>query len=276
MQIGIFARTFERPTLSETLDAVAALGIHAVQLNLPADGAESLPERVEPALADTIRAEMAARGIALAAVSGTFNMIHPDVAQRREGLRRLDGIAAACARLGASIITLCSGTRDPDNMWRRHPDNDTPEAWRDLLETMGEAVRGAETHGVTLAVEPEVANVIDSARKARRLLDELGSPRLKIVIDGANVFHAGELSRMREVLDETFALLGPDIVLAHAKDLSHDGEAGHEAAGTGLLDYDHYVALLQGVGYDGPLILHSLTEAQVETAVAFLRGKLRQ
>jgi sugar phosphate isomerase/epimerase len=63
-------------------------------------------------------------------------------------------------------------------------------------------------------------------------------------------------------------------VLAHAKDLSRDGEAGHDAAGTGLLDYDRYVALLGAVGYEGPLILHSLQETQVANCVAFLRGKL--
>ena len=128
-------------------------------------------------------------------------------------------------------------------MWRRHPENDTPEAWHDLIAAMGEAVAIAAEHDVTLAFEPEVANVVDSAAKGRRLLDELGSPHLKVVIDGANVFHAGELPRMRAILEETFALLGSDIVLAHAKDLSRDGEAGHEAAGTGLLDYGLYMII---------------------------------
>jgi sugar phosphate isomerase/epimerase len=107
------------------------------------------------------------------------------------------------------------------------------------------------------------------------LLDTIQSPHLKVVMDGANVFHAGELPRMRAVLDETFDLLGNDIVLAHAKDLSQDGEAGHDAAGTGLLDYDYSVALLQRAGYTGPLILHSLSEAQVDDSVAFLRAKLQ-
>jgi sugar phosphate isomerase/epimerase len=36
-----------------------------------------------------------------------------------------------------------------------------------------------------------VSNVIDSAQKARRLLDEIRSPRLKITMDAANLFHAG-------------------------------------------------------------------------------------
>ena len=66
-------------------------------------------------------------------------------------------------------------------------------------------------------------------------------------MDGANLFHAGDLPRLHEVLDEAFELLGEHIVLAHAKDLSRDGEAGHEAAGTGLLDYDHYLRLLQSL-----------------------------
>ena len=55
-------------------------------------------------------------------------------------------------------------------------------------------------------------------------------------MDGANIFHAGELPRMREILDEAFALLGEHIAFAHAKDLDRDGEAGHLAAGKGLLD----------------------------------------
>ena len=42
------------------------------------------------------------------------------------------------------------------------------------------------------------------------------------------------------MLDQAFALVGHDIVMAHAKDLSHDGDAGHEAAGHGRLDYDRY------------------------------------
>jgi len=82
---------------------------------------------------------------------------------------------------------------------------------------------------VTLAFEQEVNNVVDSAQKARRLLDEIGSPHLKVTMDAANIFHAGELARMSEVLDRAFALIGKDIVLAHAKDLSRDGDAGHEA-----------------------------------------------
>jgi sugar phosphate isomerase/epimerase len=276
MQIGIFTRTFVRPTLAETLDAVAAHGIRHVQLNLTSAGLPEVPGSLDDAQAAAIRREHEARGITIAAVSGTFNMIDPDLGRRRTNIERLGELIAGCAALGTSIVTLSTGTRDPDNMWRGHPDNTTPEAWRDLVASLSMVLPPAEQHGVTLAFEPEVSNVVDSGQKGRRLLDELRSPALKVVIDGANVFHAGELARMREVLDKTFALLGNDIVLAHAKDLSRDGEAGHHAAGQGVLDYPHYLALLDAAGYDGPLILHSLEEHQVDGSVAFLRRTLEE
>ncbi len=276
MQLGIFAKTFPRPTLGATLDAVRACGLDCVQFNMACAGLPPLPDRIDDDVADTVRRETAARGITLAAVSGTFNMAHPDPARRRDGLARLRVLAAACRRMGTSVITLCTGSRDPDDMWRRHPENESPGAWRDLVSCMREALTAAEESGVTLAFEPEVSNVVDSARKGRRLLDALASPRLKVVMDGANLFHAGELPRMHEVLDGAFDLLGREIVLAHAKDLSRDGEAGHEAAGTGLLDYDHYLGLLCRAGYDGPLILHGPREDQVGRSVAFLRGRLNK
>jgi len=57
-------------------------------------------------------------------------------------------------------------------------------------------------------------------------------------------------------------------------DLSEDGEAGHEAAGHGLLDYDRYIRLLYAYKFDGPLLLHGLPEAMVPGCIAFLREKM--
>ena len=271
MQIGIMDGTVVRPTLSETLDAIVNYGIYCIQFGLGRVGLPELPEQIDTELCDQIRKEFDERNVNMAAISGTFNMIHPDLQQRADGLRRLRVLASACGRVGTSVITLCTGTRDPNSMWRRHPDNDSLEAWNDLVETMHQALQIAEEYEVTLALEPEVANVVDSAQKARRLLDEMGSSYLKVVIDGANIFHTGELAHMREILDEAFALLAEDIVIAHAKDLDHDGEAGHLAAGKGLLDYNHYLSLLDGLEFDVPLILHGLSEAQVPECVDFLR-----
>lgn len=274
MEIGIFAKTFNRPTVEGVFDAVAGEGLHVVQFNMTCAGLPSMPDAIDPAVVERIRQAADQRTIGIAAVSGTFNMIHPNVQVREEGLRRLAVLAAACKGLGTGMITLCTGTRDPDDMWRAHPDNQSAEAWQDMTAMMAKALAIAEAHDITLGIETEVANVVDTAQRARLLLDAMQSPRLKIIMDGANLFHKGALARMRQVLDDAFDLLGRDIALAHAKDLSEDGKAGHEAAGTGLLDYDHYLKLLRDVGSDGALVLHGLSEQQVATSVAFLRGKM--
>jgi len=274
MRLGIFAKTFTRPSLGETLDAVEAHGIYCVQFNMSCTGFPTLPEEMPAELANRIRGEMDERNLTMAAVSGTFNMINPNPKKRRDRLRRLGVLADACRQLDTSVITLCTGTRDPYDMWRYHPENDSPEAWRDLLASMEQAVRVAEEHEVTLAFEPEVNNVVYSAEKGRRLLDEMKSSRLKVVMDGANLFREGELLHAEEVLDKAFELLGEDIVVAHAKDVKNTGEM--VAAGRGELDYDQYLEKLRGVGFEGPLILHGLGESEVQDSVAFLHSKLAE
>ncbi|MBV9391018.1 MAG: sugar phosphate isomerase/epimerase, partial [Verrucomicrobia bacterium] len=198
-------------------------------------------------------------------------MIDPDPELREAGAEGLNRLIALAPRLGTKIVTLCTGSRDPESMWRKHPGNDKPEAWADLLVQMEKALRVAEKYGLTLGVEPEIGNTINSVHKARRLLDEVRSPHLKIIMDAANIFQRGQLSQMRKVLDEAFELLGSDIVLAHAKDLDQDGEAGHLPAGRGRLDYPYYMKLLRASGFDGSIILHALTPAEADDSLAFVR-----
>jgi sugar phosphate isomerase/epimerase len=178
----------------------------------------------------------------------------------------LADLIATAPTLGTSVVTLCTGSRDPDDMWRRHPDNGTPEAWRDMLESVAAALAVADAHDVTLGFEPEHNNVVDSAAAGRRLLEELRSTQLKVVIDPAN------LEPSPDALREAFELLGDDLVLAHAKDVRRDGTI--VAAGHGDLDYELYLALLDDAGGDVPLILHGLAESEVPGCVAFLRAAL--
>lgn len=267
-EIGIFEKTFARPTFGETLDAVAGHGIRHIQLHLEAAGLDPMPLEIPDPAREMIRRETTSRGIAVAGLSATYNMSHPDASVRRDGLARLEVMAAACHDLGTSVLTLCTGTRDPDDKWRHHPDNGTPAAWSDLVASTTAALAIAERHDVVLAVEPEPANVVRDARAARRLLDELGSDRLRILLDPANIV-AGALGRPpAEALADAFALLGGDIVVAHAKDV--DAAGRFRPAGTGVVPWGAYVSLLRASGFAGPLILHTLTEEDVPGCTAVL------
>jgi sugar phosphate isomerase/epimerase len=218
MQLGIFAKTFPRPTLEQTLDAVVSHGLTQVQFNMSSMGLATLPDRIDEGSCVWIAQQFRERGLTMAAISGTFNMCDPSDSRLENNLRRLDVLAAACRWLDTRIITLCTGTRDRDDMWKWHPENVRRSSWDDLVRAMKAAVKIADRHEVTLAFEPEINNVVNSVMRARKLLDEVGSPWLKVVIDPANLVRRGEISRMWEIFDEAFEWLGSDIVIAHAKD----------------------------------------------------------
>jgi sugar phosphate isomerase/epimerase len=268
MRIGIFAKTFAGSDPRTVLGAVAGAGFAATQYNMSCSGLASLPDAVEPRVTEAIRAAAAAAGVEIAALSATFNMIHPDANVRARGLRQLGVLAQAASVIGAPLVTLCTGTRDPEDQWRGHPDNGSEEAWRDLRAGMAVAIRHAEAANVDLGIEPERANVVSSAAAARRLIDELRSSRLKIVFDAANLFEAASLDEQRRIVSESLDLLADRLALAHAKDRLAD--ASFATAGTGVLDYPHYIAELRRVGFDGIVVAHGLAAAEAPTVAAFL------
>lgn len=274
MRLGIFAKTFPGNDPDTVLAAVANAGFGVAQYNMACSGLDPLPEAVPEDVAAAIRAASAASGVGIAAVSGTFNMIHPGATVRAEGLRRLAALIAAAPAMGTRLVTLCTGTRDPADPWRAHPDNATPEAWRDLVASMETAVAAADEADVFLGIEPELANVVSTAELARRLIDEMASPRLRIVIDAANLFESETPDERRVIVSRAIDLLADRIVIAHAKDRTADG--CFVAAGEGVLDYRHYLAALRRAAFDGPLVAHGLAAAEAPGVGAFLRRMLAE
>jgi sugar phosphate isomerase/epimerase len=230
-----------------------------------------MPDRVPSGVADAICSASAETGIEIVALSGTYNMIHPDRVERARGHARLETLAATASGLSTRLITLCTGTRDADDQWRPHPDNDTADAWSELVASMEIAIAIADRFDVDLGIEPELANVVNSAEKARRLIHQIGSPRLKIVLDPANLFEAETLADQRRIVAAAIDLLADRIVLAHAKDRRPDG--GFTTAGRGVLDYRHYLTRLKIVGFDGPIVTHGLAPQEAPGVAEFLRSQ---
>lgn len=268
MRLGIFAKTFQGTDPARVLAAAHAAGYASVQYNLACSGLDPMPEAIPPGVAAAVAAATRASGVALAAVSGTYNMIHPDPAVRTAGLRRLGVIIAAAPALGAPMVTLCTGTRDPSDQWRAHPGNAAPEAWADLLAEMGKAAEFAERGGVTLGIEPELANVVDSAAKARALIDTLQSPSLAIVLDPANLVEVAPPEVRRGVIEAAVDLLADRLRMAHAKDRYADGSFA--TAGKGVVDFAHFIGCLRRAGFDGDLVTHGLAAAEAPGVAALL------
>jgi sugar phosphate isomerase/epimerase len=266
MRLGIFAKTFAGRDPLTVMRAVRAAGYVSVQYNMACSGLDPLPDVITPDQTALIRAASAQTGVTIAAVSGTYNMIHPDPAVRADGLRRLAVLVDAAGAMGTGMVTLCTGTRDAQDQWRHHPDNATPGAWADLLAEMAKAAALAEAAGIRLGIEPELANVVNGAQAARRLIDTLQSPALAVVLDPANLF---EVSPDRDrIVAEAVDLLADRIVMAHAKD--RDAKGGFVAAGQGVVNFPGFLDRLSRAGFAGDLVTHGLTADQAPAVAAYL------
>jgi sugar phosphate isomerase/epimerase len=270
MQLGIFAKTFSGTDPLSVLTAVRDCGFTCAQYNMACSGLAPMPDDISQTVIQDIVKATAKTGVKLSAISGTFNMIHPDVSIRNQGLSRLAMLASNCANMGASLITLCTGTRDPDDQWRDHPDNQSNEAWSDLRTSCERAVAIAEQYNVLLGIEPELANVVNSATKAKRLITELQSPRIKVILDAANLFENVTLNEQREIITHAIGELGEHIIMAHAKDRKPTGQFA--TAGTGCLDYQHYLKSLKSAGFNGALITHGLKAEEATGIAQFLKS----
>lgn len=274
MQLGIFARTFAVQGALPVLHAVAQAGYETAQFNFACLGLASMPDEITDETVKKVAAASRETGISIAAVSGTYNMIHPDLSQRARGLQRLEVIIRCARAMGTEMVTLCTGTRDSQDQWRAHPDNGKPDAWHDLCTEMEKALAIAERHAVDLGIEPELANVVSSAAHARRLIDELKSPRLRVVLDPANLFEVVTSEERLHLVEQSVELLADRLSMAHAKD--RDAQGNFVAAGKGVIDFSHFIGCLRKAGFAGPLVTHGLSEPEAPGAAHFLKALLQQ
>lgn len=272
MRLGIFAKTFAGSDPGTVLAASKAAGFACVQYNMACSGLAAMPDALSAQDVAAVSAARGASGVAIAAVSGTYNMIHPDPAMRAKGLARLEVLLRHAAAMGTGMVTLCTGTRDATDQWRHHPDNGSAQAWADLLAELGKACAVAEPLGIKLGIEPELANVVDTAPRARLLLDTLQSPALGIVLDPANLFEVAALPDQRDLLSRSVDLLADRIALAHAKD--RDASGRFATAGKGVVDFPHFLGRLRAAGFDGDLVTHGLAAAEAAGVARYLSGVL--
>jgi len=267
---------------AELFGRIRGHGFDAVQFSF-ADVAESrfvptgqieIPEYIDDSVIHLVAAEARRTRLPIAAVNGTFNAAHPDPVVRAEGVKRFEVLAAATAKLGCPIITLCSGTRNPDYLWSPHASNGEASAWSDMIAVMRALAAIAQRHGITLAIETETANVVDTPEKARRAMLEVGSPRLKMVMDCANLFHPGQARRANvdAVMRHAFAIFGGDVVVAHGKDIRESHGVDFCATGEGIVDFALFARLLAGSRFQGDMMLHGIfDEEKMPAALALMR-----
>jgi len=272
MRIGIFAKTFAGESLDAILDLVIQNDFETVQFNMACAGLDSLPGVYPGDILQSTKNSLSQHNLSVTAVSGSFNMVHPVVEEREAGLKKLCLMMENVKELGTNIITICTGSKDPGNMWKYHPGNNSKAAWSDLCKTMEKALAKAEEEKIVLAFEPELNNVVSSADKGLKLLKEMESDCLKVVFDAANLFEKGSTKEAQGIIEQGLHLLYEHTVIVHAKDRSADGR--FVPAGKGVLPYSLIVNFLKEQNYRGDIIVHELKPGEAKDSFKFLKSLL--
>jgi sugar phosphate isomerase/epimerase len=210
-------------------------------------------------------------GIEIAAVFGYVNVVDPVPARRKQGDARLETLLTNWKRLGCNNVSTETGTFNPKSAWLEAPENDTEKGYLQCRAALEKWAKVAEKAGAILSIEAYWRNIIGSIDRAERLLGEVESPALKLVMDPNNYFRKEDLANMQPMLREMFRRLGRHIVVAHAKDVKPAAEGTElPASGKGVLDYPLFLRLLAQLDRPLDLILEHLTLDDVPRARDFV------
>ena len=282
MKLGLCTTDFTVRPADALFGRLSELGVGVTQFafcsvlesDFTPDESIEIPESIPAEAMRAITREARRHAVAITAINGTFNMCHPDEEVRMEGVKRFAVLCQAAEALGCSILSLCSGTRSRTSLWTYDAHNGDPAAWHDMSESMKRVCELASAHDLTLAIETEASNIIDTPEKARRILDEVGYDGLKMILDAANLFLPGKAKRENVIptLDHAFELFGKDIVLVHGKDIKESDGIDFCAAGEGIVDFAYMTELLKKAHYDGDFILHGIyDEEKMPHSLALIR-----
>ena len=131
-------------------------------------------------------------------------------------------------------------------------------AWATLLDKLEEPLRIADAAGITLVIETAISGNVTSAHLAKKLIDELGTPHLKVLWDPCSSLYCTEIP-----YPDGYEAIREHIAHVHLK----DGVVNLPAATfdfcamrQGQMDpyYNDIVDALKRDGYDGAISLESV------------------
>ena len=215
-------------------------------------------------------------GLDVAQANGAYEaLVNPNEGLRTAGVRGLEALCRAGRVLEAETVYVRPGGLNPRGHWYAHPDNHLPQTFDRLVDSLRQAAGTAASEGMCLAIEGHVLSILDTAQRVRDLLDAVGSPSLKFNVDAVNfVGTVRGVHDTRPILKEMFGLLGKDTVAAHMKDLAlQDDLVVHiqeVVIGTGKLDQEYYLELLQEYCPNAYCLIEHLPEEKIPLARAGL------
>ena len=273
--IGIATLGFPKHTNAQLAEELAASGIRMIQLYLNQSDSRYWKYNGRSDLSDlsTARCEAIARayrfaGITLHSMGVYTNLIHGDSAERQACLAYFESMMKVGGTMGVRTFITEAGHYEPEKPATGAAYHFRQQVWGQMLATVKQVADMAERQDATVLLEPYFGGFLSSAKRTRVFLQEVNSPRIRALLDPANILEVNDL-------EEMFDQLSPWIDCIHAKDRKLHVEQG-VAAGQGDLDYRKFVSLALRRTPRASLILEYVGPDNYRQALEHLQKALRE
>jgi sugar phosphate isomerase/epimerase len=226
--------------LREVFQNLADIGAECVELNAKPGhhGGLTLNDETLP----QAKAWADEAGLTIVSISGYNDFAQTDRAALQPEVERLLDACRIATALDVPLVRAFVGDAKPGVTLE--------SAWPAFIEGFHLALPEAERLGVTLAAENH-GRLLNDGPTLVRLVEEIGSPSLRITIDTGNFAWAGH--NLEQVKADYAAVL-PHVVNVHIKDgVWQNGGFAFVPAGDGELPLAGLFADLAAQGYDGPV-----------------------
>ncbi|WP_270167266.1 sugar phosphate isomerase/epimerase family protein [Paenibacillus sp. SYP-B4298] len=267
MSVGVLAHLFGSLPYRRLAEEVAAAGFSHVQLALwkaVSDVDFSKSGMLSPGLAQELGQSFARQGVSISVLGCYVHLFDRNVEKRRENVARFKELLRYASWMGCPIVAAESGV---------NPGGDyTEEDWRAMRETLEELAAEAERWGVFVGMEAADRHLIGTAESLNRLLEEVPSSNIGVVLDPGNLLNEDNFSRQDEVIEQAFELLGNRIIACHAKDklMTPEGTLVTVAPGQGQMNYELYMERLQQYKPHVHIIMEAASRSEMTASKQYI------
>ncbi|MEH7493132.1 sugar phosphate isomerase/epimerase family protein [Neobacillus niacini] len=277
LNIGIRAHDIENLPLEELVQEIAGKGLTSVQLALSKSLEDVNTElgSLSPGLARYVASAFSKHNVQIAVLGCYFNMIHPDLVERKKGIERFKEHIRFARDFGCSIVATETGNVNAEIFYTE--ENFKEEPFLEVVESVRELVKEAEKFGVIVGVEAGVNHPVYSPKVMKRLLDSIDSNNLQVILDPVNLLTIDTYQNQEEIFQEAMELFGDRVVILHAKDfVLEDKQLVPTAVGKGLLNFDYILNVLKKKKPYMNILLEETKEPFISESVALLKDKYQQ
>lgn len=275
LQLGVRAHDLGQVSIEELKKKMHQYQLTHVHFAIKKSFPDSLTsiQKMTPGTANYFRSHFDQAGITLSILGSYVNIVATDLEARMQAIVDFKKHIHLAKDFGAAMVATETGSVGKGYTLN----NFTEEAYQKALTSVREMVQEAERFGVTVAIESGINHPIHTAQLAKRLVDDIDSPNLKIILDCANLMSVSNYKNQINVVKEAFELLDEHIVALHIKDfIVKDDKIKIVPVGQGWMDYK---PIMYYAKYQKPHIFTSLEatpEPYLAESIALIRDIYRE